>query len=131
MSVLDKLVEYMRGAPGTKVELEILKKNAPAVEKISLRREVIHVDSVVSKTFKHKNTDYLYMAIESFAARTTDEVADAIKKFRRSHNGKLPGVVLDLRSNPGGLLDQAVTVADLFLEQIMLGSEGVDTLQER
>jgi carboxyl-terminal processing protease len=116
-STLDRLVEHMRGAPGTKVDLEVLKHNAPSPEKISLTREVIHVDSVTSKTFRHGKHEYLYMAIDSFASRTTLELSKAINSFRKRHGGNLPGVVLDLRSNPGGLLDQAVTVADLFLEE--------------
>ena len=124
-STLDKLVEHMRGAPGTKVELEVLKEEAPSAQKISLTREVIHVDSVSSKTIMHGNKEYLYLAIESFASRTTDEISSAIKSFRKKHGGKMPGLILDLRSNPGGLLDQAITVADLFLgEGVIVSTRG-------
>lgn len=116
-STLDQLVEHMRGAPGTKVDLRILTTNALAAKDVSIVREVIQVDSVTSKVIKHGVNEYLYLAIDSFASRTSEEISSALKKFRATHDGKLPGVVLDLRSNPGGLLDQAVEVSDLFIEK--------------
>lgn len=121
-SSLDQLIDHMRGAPGTKVDLELLKANAPAPRRVTIKREVIQVDSVTSKSVNYKNQEYLYMAIDSFASRTTSEIKIAMKKFRSSHGGKIPGVILDLRSNPGGLLDQAVTVADLFVNEGVLVS---------
>lgn len=114
---LDELVEYMRGDPGTEVNLSLLRDGAKAPSELVLRREVIHVDSVTSKEIDKGGLKVLHLTIENFASRTSREVLSAIKKFRAKHNGVMHGLVLDLRSNPGGLLDQAVQVADLFLEK--------------
>lgn len=114
---LDELVEYMRGDPGSEVNLSLLREGATAPSELVLRREIIHVDSVTSNEIEKSGLKVLHLTIENFASRTSREVLSAIKKFRAKHNGVMHGLVLDLRSNPGGLLDQAVQVADLFLEK--------------
>jgi len=115
-SSLDQLVEHMRGDPGTNVNLSLLRGNASAPVDISLKREVIHVDSVSSTEIRERGLNVLHLVIDSFASRTSREVLSAIKKARRRSGGSLDGLILDMRSNPGGLLDQAVQVADLFLK---------------
>lgn len=112
---LDELVEYMRGDPGTDVNLSLLRDGAHAPSEMVLKREVIHVDSVTSEDIEKGKLKVLHLTIENFASRTSREVLSAIKKFRIKH-GVMHGLILDLRSNPGGLLDQAVQVADLFLQ---------------
>ncbi|TWW09015.1 carboxyl-terminal protease [Planctomyces bekefii] len=112
---LDELVEYMRGDPGTSVNLSLLRDGARAPSEVVLKREIIHVDSVTAADIVRGPLKVLHLTIENFASRTSREVLSAIKKFRVRHNGVMNGLVLDLRSNPGGLLDQAVQVADLFL----------------
>jgi len=113
---LDDLVEHMRGEPGSQVQLTMLRDGALAPVDMKLRREVIHVDSVTAQDINHDGAKILHLTIESFASRTSREVLNAIKKFKLKHGGILNGLILDLRSNPGGLLDQAVQVADLFLD---------------
>ena len=113
---LDDLVEHMRGEPGSQVQLTMLRDGAIAPVDMKLRREVIHVDSVTAKEIDQGRAKILHLTIESFASRTSREVLNAIKKFKLKHGGIINGLVLDLRSNPGGLLDQAVQVADLFLD---------------
>ena len=113
---LDDLVEYMRGEPGSQVLLTMLRDGALAPIDMKLKREVIHVDSVTAKEIDKGGLKVLHLTIESFASRTSREVLSAIKKYKLKHHGILNGLILDLRSNPGGLLDQAVQVADLFLD---------------
>ncbi len=122
---LDELVEYMRGDPGTDVKLSLLREGAPGPSEINLRREVIHVDSVQVKEIVKNDLKVLHLTVENFASRTSREVMNAIKQFREKHGGKLSGLVLDLRSNPGGLLDQAVQMADLFLQSgVIVSTKG-------
>ncbi len=113
---LDDLVEYMRGDPGTDVQLSLLRDGANAPSEMTLKREVIQVDSVTAEEIDKKGLKVLHLTIENFASRTSREVLNAIKKYKGKNGGVMNGLVLDLRSNPGGLLDQAVQVSDLFLQ---------------
>ena len=122
---LDDLVEYMRGDPGSRVHLSLLRPGAQAPTDLLLKREVIHVDSVTSEEITQNGMKALHLTIDSFASRTSREVLTAIKRFKAKHGGVIHGLVLDLRSNPGGLLDQAVQVADLFLESgVIVSTKG-------
>lgn len=122
---LDQLVEHMRGEPGTKVSLDILREGSWAPATIPLKREIIVVDSVTSETYQFGEYKFLHMTIESFSSRTGEEVREALNKFRRNNGKKISGVILDLRSNPGGLLDQAVAVSDVFLKSgVIVSTKG-------
>ena len=114
-STLDQLVEHMRGDPGTNVNISLLKSSGEAPVDINLKREVIHVDSVAATEYRERGLNVLHLTIDSFASRTSREVLSAIKKAKR-RTGSIDGLILDMRSNPGGLLDQAVQVADIFLK---------------
>jgi len=111
---LDTLVTHMRGSPGTSADLVTLRSGDWAPRRIRLEREVIAVDSVEASEFHNNNVHVLKLAVENFASRTSKEIKDQIKKFR--HKFPMSGLVLDLRGNPGGLLDQAVQVSDIFLD---------------
>lgn len=120
---LDQLVSHMRGEPGSQAQLSILRPEALAPWVISVPREVIEVDSVEVHPHHQGDLHYLHLAIDSFASRTGKEVYDAIRQFRK--NSPLHGVILDLRSNPGGLLDQAIAVSDIFLKSgIIVSTKG-------
>jgi carboxyl-terminal processing protease len=122
---LEELVEFMRGEPGTSVDLTLLRDGAHSTRKLELQREVIQLDSVQSQYYEKNGVNVLVLTIESFSARTAQEVHDAIKIARKKFKQKLSGVVLDLRENPGGLLDQAVQVSDLFLNDgVIVSTEG-------
>ncbi len=123
---LDELVEYMRGEPGTAVKLSLLRDGAESPADMSMQREVIEVDSVTShKVEAPPEVKILRLVIESFSSRTSREVLGGIKKFRAENDGKMHGLILDLRANPGGLLDQAVQVADLFLQKgVIVSTKG-------
>ena len=112
---LDRLVNFMRGAPGTRAELLMLRPGDWAPKKLKLERELIAVDSVESTEHHRKNLHILQLSVENFASRTTREIREHIRRFRQKY--QISGLVLDLRGNPGGLLDQAVHVSDIFLEK--------------
>lgn len=112
---LEQMVEYMRGDPGTDVHLSLLRKDASTPIQVQMKREIIQVDSIAVEEILTKSGMFLKINIENFASRTSREVINAIKQFKHQHHGRLDGLILDLRGNPGGLLDQAVQVADLFL----------------
>jgi carboxyl-terminal processing protease len=109
---LDEAVKLMRGKPGTKIELSIMRDGKPI--KVELKRAVIKVTSVKSRLLEK---DYGYLRISSFQSRTVSQMKKAIKKLTKSNDKKdLKGLVLDLRNNPGGVLNASVEVSDLFLD---------------
>ena len=106
-------VNKMRGDKGTKVKVSILRAGASEPIEINLTREIIKANPVKH----HLYQDIGYIRIASFSNQTADSVAKAIKDM-----GKVKGYVLDLRNNPGGLLEQSVYVSDLFLESGLIVS---------
>jgi carboxyl-terminal processing protease len=108
---LMQIVRKIRGQPGTTVKLAIDRGSKPAFE-VSLTRSVIHVDSVKSKLEAH---DIGYVRISLFGGETPQELTKAIAALKRHAGGKLSGLVLDLRDDPGGLLSSAVDVSGDFL----------------
>lgn len=120
---LDQLVGHMRGEPGSAAQLSILRADSHAPWNVSVRREVIEVDSVEVRPRHYGDLHFIHLVIDSFASRTAKEVSDAIRQFRRNY--PLHGVVLDMRSNPGGLLDQAIAVSDIFLKSgVIVSTKG-------
>jgi carboxyl-terminal processing protease len=109
ISIMDA-VHKIRGPKGSKVELTILHQGASKPERITLTRDVIPMQSVKTEVLE---PGYLYVRITNFNENTTRDVRRGVEE----KNEDLKGLVLDLRNNPGGLLDQAVSVADLFLSQ--------------
>ena len=108
---LNDAVEKMRGLENSKVTLTILRKGEKAPFEITLTRAVIRVQSV---KFEPKG-DIGYIRISSFNERTSEGVQTAVRTLKRSIGPALKGYVLDLRNDPGGLLDQSIAVADAFL----------------
>lgn len=110
---LNEAVKKMRGPVGTKVTLTISRKEKEPFD-VKLKRDVIKVDPV---KFEAKG-DIGYIRISSFGEKTVDQVHNAIEKLTKEiGEDKLTGFVLDIRSNPGGLLDQAIGVVDTFISQ--------------
>ncbi|HWK63776.1 MAG TPA: S41 family peptidase [Rhizobiaceae bacterium] len=111
---LNDAVEKMRGLVNTPIELTILREGADKPIKLTIVRDVIKVKAV---KFRVEN-DVGYMKITSFTEKTFDDLQNAIDTIKKQVPAeKLKGYVLDLRLNPGGLLDQAVSVSDAFLDR--------------
>jgi carboxyl-terminal processing protease len=104
---LKDVVDSLRGPANTQVKITIGRKSVPPFE-VSLTRAIIHVDSV---KFAMQPNNVGYIRITSFGETTQREVARAIDDLKNKAGGQLKGLVLDLRNNPGGLLDQAVQVS--------------------
>jgi carboxyl-terminal processing protease len=111
---LAQAVDKMRGPPNTKINLKVMRKGADKPLEVSIVRDVIRVRSVRSKV----EDDIGYIRITQFTEQTTDGLKKAIKDITDQVPAeKLKGFVLDLRNDPGGLLDQAISVSDAFLER--------------
>jgi carboxyl-terminal processing protease len=122
MTIMDA-VKRMRGVKGTKVVLTILREGFDKPKEFSLVRDVIQVKSVKYKTL---DNGYGYIRIAQFQEKTDDDLVKALAALRSDNGGKLLGLVLDLRNDPGGLLDQAVRVAEHFIDenQLIVYTEG-------
>lgn len=114
---LNDAVDIMRGKPGSKLLLTIIREGADKPLKVELTRAVIKVESV-----KHKLLEpgYGYVRISTFQSRTGASLREAISDLKKESDGKLNGMVLDLRNNPGGVLDAAVDVSDAFITKGMI-----------
>jgi carboxyl-terminal processing protease len=119
---LKDAVKQMRGTSGSKVTLTILRKDATKPLNIVLKREVIKVQSVKSKLL---DSNYGYVRIAFFQDATDTDVLNAINKLKHDAGGNLKGLILDLRNNPGGLLDASVKVAGDFLDSHKLGKNNL------
>jgi carboxyl-terminal processing protease len=112
---LNQAVEKMRGPVNTKIRLKIMRKGQDKPVEVSITRDVIRVRSVRSRV---EGDDVAYIRLTQFNEQTTEGLKKAITDITAQvGNDKLKGYVLDLRNNPGGLLDQAISVSDAFLEK--------------
>jgi len=111
---LSEGVKKMRGKPGTSIVLTIFRKGNDTPLEIKIVRAVIKVKSVKSDLLA---PGYAYLRITQFQERTASLLKKQIKELKKRAGGKLAGAVLDLRNNPGGLLNQAVEVSDMFLDK--------------
>jgi carboxyl-terminal processing protease len=110
---LTDAVKMMRGPRGSKIELTLHREGIPDLFTVSVTRDVIKIKSVKAKELKD---GYGYVRITSFQDGTSDDVEKALDKIRKEDGGHVKGLVLDLRDNPGGLLNQAVSVSGEFLD---------------
>ncbi|GAB3368532.1 S41 family peptidase [Lysobacter rhizosphaerae] len=104
----------LRGEPGSKVTLTLVREDKPKAFDVTLTRETIRIVSVKSRMLE---PGYGYLRIASFQADTAADFDRQLDKLREQAGGKLRGLVIDLRSNPGGLLTSAVQIADSLLEK--------------
>src|SRR5271166_4591690 len=112
---LNQAVDKMRGPVNTKIKLKILRKGVDKPLDIAINRETIRVRSVRSHT---EGDDVGYVRITQFTEQTSDGLKKAINDITTQLGAdKVKGYVIDLRNNPGGLLDQAISVSDTFLER--------------
>lgn len=111
---LAEAVDKMRGKVGSVVELAVRREGVPEPLFISIKRDIIKIKSVRHRV---ESSDVGYIRVTTFSQNTYDGVKEAFDKIKKDTNGKLVGYVLDLRNNPGGLLDQAIAVSDAFLDK--------------
>ncbi len=120
---INDAVDIMRGKPGTKITITIVRKGESKPLNFTITRGIIKVKSVTAKTI---NKDILYLRISSFDA----VVSKQLKKHIKAHKNT-KGIILDLRNNPGGLLDQAIKTVDLFVDKgVIVSQRGRDKSKE-
>jgi carboxyl-terminal processing protease len=121
---VDEAVRRMRGAPGSHVRVTFRRRGVEDPMRLDLVREIVHVSSVES----HLLEDGVgYVNLKSFQERSSEEVDRALDELTRASNGRLRGLVLDLRNDPGGLLDEAILIADEFLNDgVIVSTRGRD-----
>jgi len=112
---LNQAVDKMRGPVNTKIKLTIMRKGADKPIEVTIVRDVIRVKSVRSHP---EGDDIGYIRVTQFNEQTTDGLKQAINDFNSQLGAdKVKGYIVDLRNNPGGLLDQAISVSDTFLDK--------------
>lgn len=112
---IDESVKMMRGKPKTSLVLTIIRKGEPKPLEVKITRDIIKIQSVYAKTIEEK---LLYVLVTSFDQKVVEEVQKAMKEHPEAE-----GMILDMRNNPGGLLDQAVGLADLFVDKGVIVSQ--------
>lgn len=121
---LNEAVKRMRGEPGSEITLTVVRNGEEKPLKITIVRDIIRVNSVRARTLE---PGYGYLRISSFQANTGPDLRKEIDNLRQENSNKLQGIILDLRNNPGGVLNAAVDVVDLFLEKgLIVYTEGRD-----
>ncbi|WP_020158166.1 S41 family peptidase [Methylobacter marinus] len=119
---LNDAVKIMRGEPGSKILLTVVREGEEAPLKLTIVRDIIKVKSVKSRILEK---DYGYVRISSFQSRTGESLKEAIAELKKENAGNLKGLVLDLRNNPGGVLNAAVEVSDAFIKSgLIVYTEG-------
>ena len=111
---LPESVKLMRGKPGTTITLTIFREDEMRTFDVDIERAIIQVKSVKSDILA---PGYAYLRLTQFQEHSAEQLEKQLNDLRKQSNGKILGAVLDLRNNPGGLLDQAVDVSDMFLEK--------------
>ena len=111
---INEAVKLMRGEPGTKVQITVIRKKAKKPIVFDIKREIIISKGIKSKLF---NDDIGYIRLSSFQSNSTNHVKNAIYALSKESKNSLSGLILDLRNNPGGVLGTAVGISDLFLKK--------------
>jgi len=112
---IDKAVSLMRGKPGTPIKLTVIRKGEMKPLIFDIVRDIIEIQSVYAKTI---GNDILYLRITSFDQKVVSSMKKAIKAYP-----KTKGIIIDLRNNPGGLLNQAIGVVDMFVDHGIIVSQ--------
>jgi len=119
---LNEAVKLMRGKPGTTLRLTVVREGVEQPLKIDIKRDVIKVKSIKKRMLE---SGFGYVRISQFQSKTADNMVDAIEDLKKEAGGSLKGLVLDLRNNPGGVLNGAVAVSDAFLKKgLIVYTEG-------
>jgi len=111
---LQEAVEKMRGPVNSPITLTIVRKNVEDPFEVKIVRDVIHINPV---KYNAEGDDVGYIRVTTFNEQTTAKLQEAVEDLEKKLGPKLKGFIIDLRNNPGGLLDQAISVSDAFLDQ--------------
>ncbi|HEC26325.1 MAG TPA: S41 family peptidase [Gammaproteobacteria bacterium] len=111
---LNEAVKIMRGKPGTSIMLTIVREGEEAPLKIKIKRDIIRIKSVRGRTLE---PGYGYIRISQFQSATGTSMRKKLSELKKENGGSLKGLVLDLRNNPGGVLNASVSVADAFVSK--------------
>ncbi len=111
---LNEAVKVMRGKPGTDIELTVVREGNDKPLKFVVTRDIIKVKSVKNRLL---DPGYGYIRISNFQSRTAPQLLEAINDLKEENKANLKGLVLDLRNNPGGVLNAAAEVSDLFIDK--------------
>jgi carboxyl-terminal processing protease len=114
---LGEAVKVMRGKPGSDIELTIVRDGLDKPLNLTITRDIIKVKSVKARMLE---PGFGYLRISQFQSKTAANLVDAIEGLKKENSGPLEGMVLDLRNNPGGVLNGAVAVSDAFLDKGMI-----------
>ena len=119
---LSDAVKVMRGKPGTDIKLTIVREGMDKPLQITITRDIIKVKSV---KYRMLEPEYGYLRISQFQSKTANNLVKAMDALKKENDGPLKGLILDLRNNPGGVLNGAVAVSDAFLEKgLIVYTEG-------
>ncbi|SFJ66964.1 S41 family peptidase [Planctomicrobium piriforme] len=125
---IDTAVEYLRGKPGEEIVVGVMHTGSKDIEKVSLKRELIQLDTVMGYSYDKDGKWNLmfdpeqkigYIRLTHFTSRSAAEVREALKSLKKQG---MKGLIIDLRFNPGGLLEAAVDISDMFIDQGMIVS---------
>ena len=111
---LNEAVKIMRGKPGTDIELTVVRDGEDKPLKFVVTRDIIKVKSVKNRML---DPGYGYIRISNFQSKTAPQLLDAINKLKEENKAELKGLILDLRNNPGGVLNAAAEVSDMFIDK--------------
>ena len=111
---LQEAVEKMRGPVNSPITLTVMRKGVEDPFKVKVVRDIIHINPV---KYNAEGDDVGYIRLTTFNEQTTENLQSAVEDLKKQLGPKLKGYVVDLRNNPGGLLDQAISVSDAFLDQ--------------
>ena len=115
---LEDLVKVMRGSPGSPVKVTYLRNSFEKPLEVVLNRELLQIDPLSAKYLKTiKNNDVLLLKLDTFSLKSYERMRDEIEKGLFSNKIKLQGIIIDLRDNPGGLLEQSIKIAKMFLPE--------------
>ncbi len=128
---IDDISHLVKGEPGTTVELKVVRNELRDTLTFNLVREEVIVKNITYSGFYPENSNNAYLKLSNFSRAASDEIKKSIKELKEQKQVK--SIVLDLRGNPGGLLDIAIDVCDKFLarEQLVVSTSGRDAGSEK
>jgi len=128
MTIFDA-VQLMRGKSGTEITIEVLREGFEAPLPFTIRRDVVQLASVEGDTL---SPGYGYLRVNAFQERTVEELGEVLEQLHSENPTGIQGMIIDLRDNPGGLLNQAVALADHWLDEgLIVYTQGRDESQRQ